>query len=320
MKFVNEQRLRSWGLVVSTLSMLVAAFTATWFIEPWWARITCGILAALLTTRLFVIYHDYMHGAILGGSAIARVLMYVFGILVLAPPSIWNESHEHHHKTNSRFSKFVVGSFPTVSTVLFTEMTRSQRLWYLILRHPLVVLFAYLPVFLISFCFWPFFENPKKYWDCGVAGFTHIIIATLIVMFNGWTDLLYVVIIPSTFAFGLGAYIFYAQHNFRTVKLYQDNQWDYLEAALQSSSFIRMSRVMHWFTANVGYHHVHHVNSRIPFYRLPEAMKAIPSLHHPNETSLNPIEIWHCLQLKLWDDRQGKLITLKDYHDRHKSP
>jgi omega-6 fatty acid desaturase (delta-12 desaturase) len=119
-------------------------------------------------------------------------------------------------------------------------------------------------------------------------------------------------LVPSLIMFAVGGYIFYAQHNFPSVILKDDAEWDYLEAALYSSSFIKMSRVMRWFTANIGYHHVHHVNSRIPFYRLPEAMAKIPQLQSPRCTSLNPLEIWTCLHLKLWDEEHGRLIPLKE--------
>jgi len=110
--------------------------------------------------------------------------------------------------------------------------------------------------------------------------------------------------------YALGGYIFYAQHNFPTVMLKDNDNWDYLDAALNSSSYIKMNRLMQWFTANIGFHHIHHVNPRIPFYRLPEAMKALPELQHPRETSLGFPEIIRCLQLKLWDEDRGTMIPL----------
>ena len=85
-------------------------------------------------------------------------------------------------------------------------------------------------------------------------------------------------------------------------------EWNYTWAALESSSFISMGRIMHWFTGNIGYHHVHHLNAHIPFYRLPEAMAGIPTLQSPVTTSLCLRDIWRCLHLELWDptrDRAG---------------
>jgi omega-6 fatty acid desaturase (delta-12 desaturase) len=176
-----------------------------------------------------------------------------------------------------------------------------------------MIAFGYLPIFLVSFCLWPFFENPKKYWDCGVAAVIHIAIGVALYSIGGSQMLFYTLVIPCFLMFALGGYIFYAQHNFPKAMLHDDDHWDYFEAALHSSSYIKMNRVMQWCTANIGFHHIHHVNSRIPFYRLPEAMQAIPELQHPLETSLSPREILRCLRLKLWDAGHGKLIEMREF-------
>jgi omega-6 fatty acid desaturase (delta-12 desaturase) len=182
-----------------------------------------------------------------------------------------------------------------------------------------MILFAYVPIFLVSFCLWPFFENPKKYWDCGVAAVVHIMIAAALYMAGGFSMVLFTLLIPCFLMYAIGGYIFYAQHNFPKVVLRSDPDWSYLDAALNSSGYIKMSRLMHWFTANIGYHHIHHVNPRIPFYRLPEVMKAFPELQHPRETSLRPGEVWRCLRLKLWDEKADRLITISEYKEVYTS-
>ena len=88
----------------------------------------------------------------------------------------------------------------------------------------------------------------------------------------------------------------------------ENEEWAYEKAALESSSFMKMNPVMNWLTANIGYHHIHHLNSRIPFYRLPEVMKDIPELQHPKITSLSLKDIMACLKLKVWDKEQGKMV------------
>ena len=184
------------------------------------------------------------------------------------------------------------------------------------LRHPFMILFAYIPIFLVSFCLWPFVENPKRYYDCGIAVMVHVVIAWMLYMLGGWSVVTYSLLIPSIVLFAVGGYIFYAQHNFPAVILKDDDSWDYIEAALYSSSFIKMNRLMHWFTANIGYHHIHHVNSRIPFYRLPEAMEKLLELQNPRTTSLHPLEIWRCLQLKLWDEHRSRMISLREFRNQ----
>jgi omega-6 fatty acid desaturase (delta-12 desaturase) len=107
----------------------------------------------------------------------------------------------------------------------------------------------------------------------------------------------------------LGAYLFYAQHNFPSVDLCEKSEWNYCYAALRSSSFMDTTRLMHWITGNIGYHHVHHLNARIPFYRLPETMAALPELQSPGRTALNPKAIRACFRLKLWDESKRRMVS-----------
>jgi omega-6 fatty acid desaturase (delta-12 desaturase) len=116
--------------------------------------------------------------------------------------------------------------------------------------------------------------------------------------------------IPHFVASGIGSYLFYAQHNFPTVKFQDKAGWTYEKAALESSSYLKTSRIMAWFTGNIGYHHIHHLNARIPFYRLPEVLKAMPELQNPKTTTLSPREILRCLRLKVWDVEAQQMVAL----------
>jgi omega-6 fatty acid desaturase (delta-12 desaturase) len=110
----------------------------------------------------------------------------------------------------------------------------------------------------------------------------------------------------------LGSYLFYAQHNFPGVVFRNNVDWSYTDAALESSSYMAMNPFLEWVTANIGYHHIHHLNSRIPFYRLPEAMAKIPELQTAKVTTLKPSDIIACLRLKLWDPTQNKMVPLPE--------
>ena len=105
-----------------------------------------------------------------------------------------------------------------------------------------------------------------------------------------------------------GAYLFYAQHNFPEGKIASRQDWTFSGAALDSSSYMVMGPLMNWLTANIGFHHVHHLNAAIPFYRLPEAMNAIPELQHPSKTSWGAKDVVECFKLKLWDPEQNKMV------------
>ena len=115
-------------------------------------------------------------------------------------------------------------------------------------------------------------------------------------------------ILPFFVAHGFGAYLFYAQHNFPEASFEQNMDWSYSNAALNSTSYLVMGTTMNWFTGNIGYHHVHHINHRIPFYRLKEAMKGMPELQNPKTTTLHPRDIINCLKLKVWDPEKRKMV------------
>jgi omega-6 fatty acid desaturase (delta-12 desaturase) len=131
-------------------------------------------------------------------------------------------------------------------------------------------------------------------------------------IFAGFQVAMFAFVVPFAIAGAIGAYLFFAQHRFRGMRLLPANQWSYFRAALESSSCLKLSSIMNWFTANIGYHHIHHLNSHIPFYRLPEAMAAIPELRQALVTTLRPRDIFDSLRLNLWDTNSNQLVTYKD--------
>jgi omega-6 fatty acid desaturase (delta-12 desaturase) len=161
-------------------------------------------------------------------------------------------------------------------------------------------------------CLSPFVNNPREHYDSFIAFLLHIVIAVTITYFLGWPALLLTQVIPHFIASAIGTYLFYAQHNFPGVSFNDKAGWTYEKAAMESSSYIKTGPLWAWFTANIGYHHIHHLNARIPFYRLPEVFKKIPELKTPKTTSLHPFEIIRCLRLKVWDvDAQQMVSTWK---------
>src|ERR1044071_3582914 len=130
MPFTVENRLLSWYYFSSTLILIIAGYAGTVLFSNIFLRLGASVLTALVMTRMFVIYHDFQHQAIFRKSVIAKIFFTFFGIVALAPVSIWDESHEHHHHNNSKFSTFVVGSFPVISTKAFANLNSAGRLKY----------------------------------------------------------------------------------------------------------------------------------------------------------------------------------------------
>ena len=309
--FAKENRMLSWYYTISTCILLIALLVGTYFNFNIFAKIACSILAGLVIVRLFVIYHDQQHGAILQKSLIAEIIFTIFGIYILAPPSIWKRSHDFHHKHNSKMPVSEVGAFPTLTKDKFLELTKVERFGYLASRHPITIILGYISIFMYSLTIFSFKNSPRKHIDCGIALLIHYSLAFLTIWFLGWTAFVLTFFIPFFIACGLGAYLFYVQHNFPGVTFRVRNEWTYEHAALESSSFLVMGTLMNWFTANIGYHHIHHINAKIPFYRLPETMASIPELQEVKTITFRLKDVIACFHLKLWDTKNNRMIGLE---------
>ena len=311
-QFSCENRARSWFELIITLVFTAIVFVAGFFeIIPVLVRLCASIVCALLYVRLFVIYHDYEHRAILQNSKVAQAIMTFVGVYLLAPEAIWKRSHEHHHNNNSKLTMHGIGSYPTISKERFLSLTKSQQRLYLVNRHPLIIFFGHFTLFIYWLNVKSFFESPKKHIDSLVSLIFHFTSAAFVLYTFGFTIFFVGWFLPFFIAFGIGSYLFYAQHNFPEAQFCENNDWAYDKAAITSTSKMVMNPVMNWFTGNIGYHHVHHLNSRIPFYRLREAMESMAELNNAPTTSLHPVEMARCLSLKVWDAKLGKMITLR---------
>ncbi len=311
--YAEEIRWKSWWHLFSTLFVLGGLYFVTFLnAAPIWVRIAASVLAGLTIARMFIIYHDHQHKAILQGSRFADAVMTLWGLFILAPTSIWKRSHDHHHKHNSKLYTSSIGSYPIVTKEKYKSMSRSDRAAYNFVRHPMTIALGYIFVFAYGMCVRSFVNSRDKHWDSLLALVLHVLTGAAIAFFLGWTSFFLGFLVPAIIALGLGAYLFYAQHNFPTATFAEKDGWSYVNAALGSSSYMRMNPVMHWFTGNIGYHHIHHLNARIPFYRLPEVYKAIPEMQMAKTTSLMPGEIIRCLRLQVWDPQLGRMIGKRE--------
>jgi omega-6 fatty acid desaturase (delta-12 desaturase) len=310
--FAKEIKSKSWYYTITTLSLMLLALAGTALLPFLALRIISSIVAGLLIIRMFIIYHDHQHHSILVKSHAANCIMTAFGIYMLSPSSIWKRSHDHHHNHNSKLFSASIGSYPIATRKKFLEMPAKERMAYLATRHPITILLGYLSMFVYGMCVRSFISNPKKHIDSFIALILHVATAVCIILFLGWQTWFLLSFLPFFIACGLGSYFFYAQHNFPGVIFSDNKSWAYEKAALESSSFMKMNPVMTWFSGNIGYHHVHHLNSKIPFYRLPEVMDYFPELQACKTTSLKLKDIRACFRLKVWDQEEKRMIGLKE--------
>ncbi len=307
-EFAQENRARSWFHLVESFAVFFGLLVATAYVGRWWAELVLSVLAGLVAVRIFILYHDYQHGAILQNSAVAKVVMWLFGVYVLTPPNVWKQTHNYHHAHNAKIVGSHVGSYLMVTTEMWAKMSPKERLVYKVYRHPLTIFFAYFTVFFYGMAVSSWLRKKSTNWDSLFAAVLHVVLAIVLPYAFGFEAFFTLWFLPLFVATMAGAYLFYAQHNYPDVHVQPREDWEYTRAALESSSYMEMGPILNWLTGNIGYHHVHHLNPTIPFYRLPEAMAAIPELQHPGKTSLSPRDIVACFGLKLWDPEAGRMV------------
>jgi acyl-lipid omega-6 desaturase (Delta-12 desaturase) len=310
-EFTAEDTTRSWAYTLSTFFILASLSTAAVMLPTWWLRLPFSVLAGLTAVRTFCLFHDFHHGAILRQSKVAEGLFFGFGMYIMTPPSVWRETHNYHHQHNAKLIGSHIGSYPMLTPAMYAGLPPLQRLLYRFVRSPLNMVFAIFTVFGFGMNLSPFLRAPKKHW----AGLLCLVIVVGLGVGLGlaghFDAYVFGWLLPMAVAAASGSYLFYAQHNFPGMHVADRATWTFSGAAIDSSSYMKMGGFMKWMTANIGYHHVHHLNATIPFYRLPEAMEAIPELNHPGETSWWPTDVLAALRLKLWDPEKQRLVPFE---------
>lgn len=314
--YAKEDPGRSWRLFLGTLAVAAAGWAVILSTDTLWVEIPTSIVLGLVGVRLFIFFHDYCHGAIFNDSKLGTAAMTCVGFYTLSVPSVWRETHNYHHRNNAKLIGSSIGSYPTVSLAMYRGLTVSQRRQLKAIRHPLTIALGLLTTFFIGFCYAAFRRDPKQHWTAPLSGVVWLGIFAALAFTLGGKDAALLWLLPAAIHSGVGSYLFYAQHNFPAAELRCRRTWEFSHAALKSSSYFEMGPLMHWFTGNIGYHHVHHLNHRIPFYRLPEAMDGMVELQSPGRTSWRLADIRAALNCSVWDPDTGRLISFAEADER----
>jgi omega-6 fatty acid desaturase (delta-12 desaturase) len=303
---------RSWRLLAITLALIAGTWVLV-FMPFWWPlRLAFALLLGGLLLRLCSFGHDYLHGAILARSKLARVLFTGVGLLVLAPPRAWNDTHNFHHAHNGKLPGQPIGAFPLLTTTAWREASFVQRLVYRMARSPVAMVLAWPGLFVLGLNLRYFLKNPRRYASSGAALVLHGLVHTLVWTQAGPLTWALALAVPYTVMSTAGAYLFYIQHNFPRAVHSMESTWERRDSALSASSYLGLPRVLHWFTGNIGYHHIHHYDARVPFYRLPEAFAAIPEFTRSPDSSLRPLDVARAFALVAFDVQSGRMLPARE--------
>ena len=307
-----EAPAQTWRLFVVTVAVAVGLVALAAWPRLGPGRWVAAALLGLTNVRLFIFYHDTMHGAIFRKSRLGKLIMQVYGLIILTPDRVWKDSHNYHHAHTAKIVGASIGSYPVLTVRMYQRATRLQRALYRLVRSPLNMLAGYFTVFLLGMVIKPLVKNPKRNYAAALSLVVHYGILAALVLVGGWSLAFFAYWLPLAFSCAAGSYLFYAQHNFPDAIIRDRRDWEYTDAALHASSMMTGGPVMRWFTGDIGFHHVHHLNSQIPFYRLEETMAAVPELQAPGQTSFAPGDVWRAFQLDLWDPDRGAMVSYRE--------
>lgn len=310
--FAEERPAQTWALVLTTLALHLAIAAVLLLTSSIPLKIAASVVLGLIGVRQFIFFHDWNHGAIFRDSKLGAALMQVIGVYTLSAPSVWRETHDYHHRHNAKLTGSWIGSYPTVSLGMYKGMSPAQRKGLKAVRHPLSMTLGLLTTFFVGMCWSAWRRDPSQHRFVPYAVVIWWSVFGLLWWGFGLLNATLVWVVPAAIHSAVGSYLFYAQHNFPDAVLRSRREWEFTHAALRSSSYFVMPRWMHWFTGNIGYHHVHHLNHRIPFYRLPEAMAALPELQDPGRTSWRPADVLAALRCSVWDPEAQRLISFAE--------
>ncbi len=304
------------------LAVTLGPFVVLWILAWWslgfsyWLTFAISLVNAGFLLRLFAIQHDCGHGSFYKNKTVGDWLGRVIGVLTLTPYDVWRRAHAVHHGSFGNLARRGLGDIHTLTVDEYRALKPFNRLLYRLYRNP-IVLFGLGPgyVFYLEYRLPLGLTEHAKYWVSAMATNVGILIGLALVFFFGGLMPILLIFLPSTLlAATAGVWLFYVQHQFETTHWSAEEDWQLHNAALKGSSHYVLPSPLRWLTANIGIHHVHHLCSRIPFYRLPEVLRDHSDLANSNRMTI--AESIPNARLHLWDEGTQRLLSFSQTRGR----
>lgn len=301
------------------LAATVLPFLAFWslgiasaYYGFWWGLVLV-IPAAGFLVRMFMIQHDCGHGSFFAHRTTDDWIGRALSVFTLTPYDYWRGDHAIHHASAGNLDERGFGDIDTLTVREYQALSRLGKLRYRLYRNPFVM-FALGPIYMFIIKHrWPFktLNVSGKPWVSTML--TNLAIAVLsagLIWLTGILPFLLVHLPVVVLAGAAGIWLFYVQHQFEETHWDSKPDWDFQEAALHGSSNYVLPQPLQWLTGNIGIHHVHHLSSRVPFYRLPEVLRDHPQLADTGRITI--MESLRCVKLVLWDEQKRRLVSFRE--------
>lgn len=318
-RYRDPMSARSLFELAATLVPFVALWVLAWaaLSVSAWLALSVALLNGAFLVRIFVIQHDCGHGSFLTNRKAQDWIGRTLGVLTLTPYAVWKRTHSIHHAHHGDLDQRGIGDVLTLTIDEYRARSAVGRLMYRLYRHP-VVLFLLGPSYLFIL------QNRLpmglmnagwRYWTSAMGTNAMISIALgLMIWFGGLMPVLLIFLPTSVVAATIGVWLFYVQHQFEETHWSRGEQWQLHHAALEGSSHYVLPQPLQWLSGNIGIHHVHHLYSRIPFYRLPEVLRDHRELAEAQRLTIG--ESLATVRLHLWDETEGRLVSFAEVRAR----
>ena len=319
-KIVAEFQKPSTGRALWQIVNTLGPYALLWYLMyrslavSWWITVPLAMLAGAFLVRVFIIFHDCGHGSFFKSRKANDVMGFLAGILTFTPYYHWRWEHAIHHASAGDLDKRGTGDVWTMTVQEYLESSRWKRFAYRLARNPVVLLvIAPLFLFVIRQRFPSAQANPRERRSVHWMNLAILGMAATLVWIYGFVPYLVIQLTAMAVAGAAGVWMFYVQHQFEEVYWERGEDWDYTAAALQGSSFYKLPKILQWFSGNIGFHHIHHLSSRIPNYNLERCHRS-----HPMFRDVKPITLFSSLKsltLRLWDEQLKKLVGFRRLKD-----
>lgn len=312
---------RSLGQLFLNLALfagLTAAMYGAFYLGAWPITILLALPAAGMLTRLFIIQHDCGHGAFFKSRRANHAVGWALSLLTFTPYGFWRDAHNRHHANSGNLTRRGMGGVDTLTVEEYQHLTPFKQKLYKFYRNPLTLLILGPPIYFLFLQRIPIaspmpysevyhgMKGPRIWQSVMLLNIVLVVFYGVLAYIFGLLATLIVFVSIISIAGIIGAWLFYIQHQYEDAYWRPHAEWDYTQAALYGSSHYALPPVLQWFTGNIGLHHVHHLCSLIPNYRLTECYKSSPDLQKlPKLTFADSLK---SARLSLWDEGQGRMV------------
>lgn len=312
-QYSRPQPLRSVRQLTLTLLLWLASYAAGLELtsKSLAGTATAALVAAAFIVRLFMIQHDCGHRSFLRSHRANDLLGFWLGVLTMTPYACWRRCHAQHHSSSGNLDQRGVGDIHTLTTQEYEALSPVQRWRYRLYRHPLVLLLIGPPLLFIL-------RQRTTYrvpaaWRAERRGIhlTNLAGLALFALPCAFYPPVHVIgfhLAMMSLAAMVGVWLFYVQHQFPEAYWRHGDEWESWRASMEGATYYDLPSGLRWLTANIGLHHIHHLDARIPNYRLHECFRNHAEFRNPARLTLR--QSLACLRLRLWDAHAGRMVPL----------